>query len=120
MRPFPSKEKLTFLVGLELSHVTLQPYSLCFLFTDGTNINAEYLVEYADGVMTAVHDIQTDLGPITFHPLIREQARVLDIDVREHRLTLFFTGNRSITIISDSASPYEAGQISHADELIVF
>jgi hypothetical protein len=120
MWPFPSKEKLAFFVGLELSNVTLQPYSLDFLFTDGTRIQAEYMVEYADGEKITVHDIQADLGPINFHPLIREQARVLDIDVTEHRLTLLFAGNRSITILSVSPGPYESGNIGHVDGLIVF
>jgi len=120
MWPFPPKEKLTFLVGLELSNVTLQPHTLDFRFTDGTLIQAEYMVEYANGEKVIVHDIQGDLGPINFHPLIREQARVLDIDVTEHRLTLRFADNRSITILSVSPGPYESGNIGHVDGLIVF
>jgi hypothetical protein len=120
MWPFPSKEKLGFLIGLELSNVTVQPYSLDFLFTDGTRIQVEYMVEYAEGEKITVHDIQAGFGPINFHPLIREQARIVGIDVTEHRLTLLFSGNRSITIMTDSPGPYESGNIAHVDGLIVF
>jgi hypothetical protein len=119
MHPFPSKETLSFLVGLELSNVVLQPYSLDFQFTDGTWLMAEYRVEYANRDEITVHNIQDDLGPITFHPLIRGQERVLAIDVSGDRLSLIFAGGRKMTVVSNFG-PYESGHITRNDQLIVF
>jgi hypothetical protein len=116
--PFPPREKLAFLIGLELSNVTLQPWSLDFRFTDGTLIVAEYRVEYVNGDKVEVHDIE-NLGAISFHPLIRAQAVVLDIEVTDHHLSLLFDSKRRLTIVSVSG-PYESGHIGHRDQLIIF
>jgi hypothetical protein len=119
MRSFPLRERLDFLVGLELANVILQPYSLDFQFTDGTFVRAEHAIEYDDGDAVTIHNIQAQLGPITFHPLVRDQARVLDVEISNLRLSLIFPGRRKITIISD-VGPYESGHITYRDQFIVF
>ena len=112
MRPFPPAEDLSFLVGNELSNVTLQPYQVDFHFVQGSTLIIELGLEFIDlDGRTQVHDPQHRLGPdpVRFHTLIGE--RVSQLDRSDYRLTLTFDSGRKLTVLSDER-PYEAGHIT--------
>lgn len=115
MHPFPPVEKLGFLVGAELSNVTLDPYAVRFSFVEGSMIVVEHGLEFVDveGRVHA-HDPQRRLGPdpIYFHKLIED--RVAHIEVQEYRLSLVFESGQTLTVLSE-LGPYESGQIYHSE-----
>jgi hypothetical protein len=121
MNPFPPKEELLFLRGLTLSCVVLGPYQIDLVLGDNTIICVEHFLRYVDetGVVRR-YDIQNHLDLVTFHPLIREQAEILDIEVEGPLLTLHFPKSRRL-IIERNDQPYEAGHITCNDGgVIVF
>lgn len=120
MNPFPPKEELAFLRGLVLSSVTLGPYQIDLNFDGNTIICVESILRYRDEAGAEQrYDVQNHLEPVTFHPLIREQAEILDIEVEDFLLTLYFTRNRRLIVERDER-PYENGHITHNGDMIVF
>ena len=123
MHPFPPQENLSFLQGLELRQVVLDPHSVAFVL-EGVNASVRLVAEggfdYIDTDGKAhVYDIQHEWPPVVFHPLVRSQDCVTGVDVSDWRLALTFASGRKLIIHSEEG-PYESGQIFCGDQLIVF
>ena len=119
MHPFESAEGFGFLIGRELSFVTLAPFALRLTFLESGFINVEFGIEYVDGDgRVHRHDPQRGLAPdaIALHALIGE--RIATVEAAKWRLSLVFESGRSVHILSDDSD--EAGQIHWQGKLIVF
>lgn len=121
MHPFPPIEQLNFLIGMELSNITLQPYSVVFLFVEGALVVCEHGVEYESILGYKFnHDPQKRLGPdpIHFHSLIGKHITKLEA-LTEYSLEITFEGGEHLILLSKTGS-YESGQITGEGRYIVF
>lgn len=111
MHPFPPSDELSFLVGLEVGQVCLDPWSTQLRFSDGGQITIEGPYEHTD-IHQVAHTHQTgdvqDRGPVFLRDLI--QKRIVAVQRSDWLLTLVFENGAALRINSEPG-PYESGQI---------
>jgi hypothetical protein len=123
MHPFPSSDRLQFLLAEEarLTQIVINPYGLVLTMDNGCTIAVEHAISYrtADGVETTYSAEWRNETPITFHALLEQ--RLLAVTTEEWRLTLGFEGGVTL-VVHSSEDGYEAGQITGdpSNLLIVF
>jgi hypothetical protein len=116
MKPFPPLDQLAFLIGAEVTNVTLQPYHVDFRFEDGTLLVVEHGLEYIDEQGRAsAYDPQQRLAShsVSFHALILD--RIAQVHVEAFRLALVFESGRQLVVLSKSG-PYESGHVGRKDK----
>lgn len=110
--PFPSSEKLAFLLEGDsfISQIVINATSVSFVFANDCRIDAGIALEYVseDGVRT-VHDREWFAeGPVSFHRLLEIPLHKVETD--QLGMTLTFEGGRQLIVHSD-LQPYEAGAV---------
>lgn len=116
MHPFPSTSELQFLIGKELSHITIGPHAVQFHWWNGGLINAQYDFEHVDEDRhTHRYDCTAFTGPpLLLHRLVQKQVLMLQADAL--CLTLMFDGGQLLRFHSEEG-PYECGLIQVTDNL---
>lgn len=117
MHPFPSRSELCFLLGEEFSQLVFNPYSLRFGFLSEQWIVAVN-VEYVDAQgRVERHEMESKAQPSSLHRVLRHSIAVLEV---ESFILSFTLDDGSILRIFSDDGPYECGQISSPDGLIVY
>lgn len=118
MHEFPPESKLGFFVGLPLSNVTLQPFTIDFWFEGNVLMSVEHVLEHIDGAGTKQEiDIQAGYGAISLHKLIGR--KVTSFRRQPLCLSLKFEDDQVLNVFSD-LSAYEAGNIHHQGRIFIF
>jgi len=123
MHPFPSSDRLQFLLADEarLNQIAVHAYGLALALDNGCTIVVQHAITYraADGVETTHAAEWRNEAPITFHALLEQ--RLIAVEAEEWRLVLTFEGDVTL-VVHSSEDGYEAGQITGdpSGSLIVF
>jgi len=118
VKQFPDAEALRFLLGVGVSNITFQPFSIDILFDEGTILVVEHSLEYADETgRVQTLDIQKGFGPTALHRIV---GGVISAVSREpFLLTIDFSNGRRLKIKSVPGG-LESGHISSQGEIWVF
>ena len=117
MHPFPSRSELDFLLGEEFSQLVFDPYSLRFGFLSEQWIVAVN-VEYVDAKgRVERHGMESKAQPSSLHRVLRHSIAALEVEPFVLSLTL---DDGSILRLFSGDGPYECGQISCPEGLIVY
>lgn len=118
MNEFPPYEALEFFIGLRVSNVIFQPYSVDFTFDDGTRLVCEHNVEHCDTAgRRQVLDIQKGFDTVALHNVV--DRRIVRIVRDAFSLCFTFDDGQKVKI-SSLPGEFESGHIWHAGELQVF
>ena len=110
MHAFPPAEALSFLVGLKIGQIALDPWSLQFRFEDGGQITVEGKIEHIDeGGAVHPHDCgNRDGNPLYLHQLLQQPIRALYVEPLCLSLTFASGAKLRIFTVVDT---FECGQI---------
>ena len=122
MHPFPPGSDLKSLVGLTMTQIALDPFSLQFRFGDDGQIAVEGRMEHVDaGSVSHSYDCQqrASSGALYLHQLLEQS--ITAVETEPYCLSLTFNGGAILRIFTD-LSRFECGHIGIAKEnlLIVF
>ena len=96
MHPLPSQEHLDYLVGSELTQITIDPYQVRFYLSGldvATGITVSSPFHYREGDTEDRFEPDSGCrgqGPVKFHALLMQKISALEVTPAGDRLTLQF------------------------------
>lgn len=116
MTPFPTSDKLTFLLQGDawITQIILNAHTLTFRMANGCRIESAQTLIYVaeDGSHTVHNKPWRDEQPVRFHNLLEKP--LLGVTTSGLLMSLSFEGGHQLIITSDPA-PYEAGAVLDPD-----
>ncbi len=118
MREFPTEDTLQFLVGLTVSQVVLQPYSVDINFVDFTSLVIEHRLQFIDACGNKEFlEIQEGINLTRLHKIVR--SSITAIAREPYCLSLTFDNKHTLSIFSEDGY-LESGHINRSGDVIVF
>ena len=118
MHRLPPINELRYLVGTELTQITVDPYQVSFYLTDqqaGTTLTSGYAFEFeqSNGQAEVYKPAEKSsaFGSSHFHKLLEDKVVGVDLSVDSLRLCLSFARGSRLTIPSE-LDGYESGTIA--------
>ena len=115
MHPFPTSEKLQFLLAGHpiLSQIGVNPYGVKLVLDNGCSITSEGKLTYVDpeGSHFGYEREWRNEAPIRFHALLEQRLVLIDSE----QLSLFLKFEKGALMVHSELGPYESGQIHSAD-----
>jgi hypothetical protein len=118
MQPFPDRNELQFLIGLRISNVILQPYSIDFTFEDNSFLVVEHcLVHKFSEADFDTFDIQNGYISNRLHSVVSK--KIVGIKAETWALSLCLKDGQVLQIVSNPG-PLESGHFSRHGKVLVF
>jgi len=118
MQEFPGTTELQFPLGLRVSGLIFQPFSMEVIFDAGTSLVSEHSLEYepANGE-PEILDIQKGLDKTSIHKIVDHQ--IVCFERTPFSLSLLFDDGQKLRVIS-VPGPLESGHFSRGKTLLIF